>query len=136
MLALDLRSNPFTVPTSACAPRHSQELNYQLELGPLQLHVGVPSTFGLLRAARGGIRIAARDVPPMLFARKSKGDSEVLRQARVRQLFETLLSEELTETGVLLFYRWLKKYHPELLVRKEQDDPYEHLRMELEGLYK
>jgi hypothetical protein len=72
----------------------------------------------------------------MLFARKSKGDSEVLRRARVRKLFETLLSEELTETGVLLFYRWLKKYRPELLVRKEQDDPYEHLRMELEGLYK
>src|ERR1700741_3640637 len=96
----------------------------------------VPSTFGLLRAARGGIRIVAREVPPMLFARKFKGDSEVLRRARVRKLFETRLSEELTETGVLLFYRWLKKYRPELLVRKEQDDPYEHLRMELEGLYK
>src|ERR1700751_1893373 len=96
----------------------------------------VPSTFGLLRAARGGVTIVAREVPPMLFARKSKGDSEVLRRARVRELFETLLSEELTETGVLLFYRWLKKYRPELLVRKEQDDPYEHLRMELEGLYK
>ena len=72
----------------------------------------------------------------MLFARISKRDSEVLRRARVRQLFETLLSEEPTETGVLLFYRWLEKYHAELLVRKEQDDPYEHLRMELEGLYK
>jgi hypothetical protein len=70
----------------------------------------------------------------MLFARRS--DSEVVRRARVRQLFETVLSEELTETGVLLFYRWLKKYHPELLVRNEQDDPYDHLRMELEGLYK
>lgn len=70
----------------------------------------------------------------MLFARRS--DSEVVRRARVRQLFETVLSEELTETGVLLFYRWLKKHRPELLVRKEQDDPYEHLRMELEGLYK
>ena len=74
--------------------------------------------------------------PPMRFARRSKRDSEGLRRARVRQLFETLLPEELTETGVLLFYRWLEKYHPELLVRKEQDDPYEHLRMELQGLYK
>lgn len=72
----------------------------------------------------------------MPFARKSKRDSEVLRRARVRQLFETVLSAELTETGVLIFYRWLEKYHPELLVRKEQDDPYQHLRMELEGLYK
>jgi hypothetical protein len=72
----------------------------------------------------------------MQFARRSKRDSEVLRRARVRQLFETVLSAELTETGVLLFYRWLEKYHPELLVREEQDDPYQHLRMELEGLYR
>jgi hypothetical protein len=72
----------------------------------------------------------------MQFARRSKRDSEVSRRVRVRQLFETLLSEELTETGVLIFYRWLEKCHPELLVRKEQDDPYEHLRMELEGLYR
>ena len=72
----------------------------------------------------------------MQFARRSKTDSEVLRRVRVRQLFETVQSAELTETGVLIFYRWLEKYHPELLVRKEQDDPYEHLRMELEGLYK
>jgi hypothetical protein len=35
-----------------------------------------------------------------------------------------VLAAELTETGVLIFYRWLEKYHPELLVRKEQDDPY------------
>jgi hypothetical protein len=72
----------------------------------------------------------------MPFPRRSKRDSEALRRARVRQLFETLQSTELTETGVLLFYRWLDKYHPELLVGKEQDDPYEHLRMELEGLYR
>jgi hypothetical protein len=72
----------------------------------------------------------------MLSARKSEKDSEELRRARVRQLFKTLPLEELTETGVLIFYRWLGKYHPELLLRKEQDDPYQHLRMELEGLYK
>jgi hypothetical protein len=62
----------------------------------------------------------------MLFARRSQRDSEVLPRARVRQLFETVQSAELTET----------KYHPKLLVRKEQDDPCEHLRIELEGLYK
>ena len=72
----------------------------------------------------------------MLFTRGSKRDSDVLRRAHVRQLFETLLSEELTETGVLLFYRWLEKYHPELLARTEKNDPYQHLRKELEGLYK
>ena len=60
----------------------------------------------------------------MQFARGSKTDSEVLRRVRVRQLFETVQSAELTETGFLIFYRWLEKYHPELLVRKEQDDPY------------
>jgi len=54
----------------------------------------------------------------------------------VRQLFRMRLSEELTETGVLLFYRWLQEYHPELLLRKKRNDPYQHLRMELEGLYK
>jgi hypothetical protein len=58
----------------------------------------------------------------MPFARRSKRDSEVLRRGRVRQLFETVQSTELTETGVLVFYIWLEKYHPELLVRKEQDD--------------
>jgi hypothetical protein len=44
----------------------------------------------------------------MQFARRSKRDSEELRRARVRQLFETVLSEELTETGVLILYIWLK----------------------------
>jgi hypothetical protein len=29
----------------------------------------------------------------------------------------------------------VRKYNPELFVRKEQDDRYEHLRIELEGLY-
>ena len=59
-----------------------------------------------------------------------------VRRDRVRQLFRMRLSEELTETGVLLFYRWLQKYHPELLLRKKRNDPYQHLRMELEGLWR
>ena len=53
----------------------------------------------------------------------------------MRQLFQARLAEELTETGVLLFYSWLKKYHPELLPRQKDDDPYQHLRTDLEGLY-
>ena len=72
----------------------------------------------------------------MLSARSFKNDSEVVRRERVRQLFRLRLSEELTETGVLLFYKWLQKYHPELLLRKKRNDPYQHLRMELEGLYR
>jgi len=72
----------------------------------------------------------------MLSARSSKNDSDLVRRERVRQLFRMRLPEELTETGVLLFYRWLQKYHPELLLRKNRNDPYQHLRMELEGLYR
>ena len=72
----------------------------------------------------------------MLSARSSKNDSDLVRRERVRQLFRMRLPEELTETGVLLFYRWLQKYHPELLLRKKRNDSYQHLRMELEGLYK
>ena len=72
----------------------------------------------------------------MLSARSSKNDSDLVRRERVRQLFRMRLPEELTETGVLLFYRWLRKYHPELLLRKNRNDPYQHLRMELEGLYR
>jgi hypothetical protein len=42
---------------------------------------------------------------------------------------------EQTETAALLFYRWLEQHHPELLPRG-QGDPYQHLRVDLEGLYK
>ena len=79
-------------------------------------------------------KIAGAEVLPMLLA--SKNCSETLRRERVRQLFQARLSEELTETGVLLFYWWLKKYHPELLPREKHDDPYQHLRVDLAGLYR
>ena len=82
------------------------------------------------------LRVELESLPPMPSARSSKNDYEVVRRDRVRQLFRMRLSEELTETGVLLFYRWLQEYHPELLLRKKRNDPYQHLRMELEGLYK
>jgi hypothetical protein len=72
----------------------------------------------------------------MQSARSSNNDSEVVRRERGRLLFERRLSGELTETGVLLFYRWLRKDHPELLLCTKRNDPYQHLRMELEGLYK
>ena len=31
---------------------------------------------------------------------------------------------------------WLKKYRPELLPREKHDDPYDHLRVDLAGLYR
>jgi hypothetical protein len=60
---------------------------------------------------------------------------EAVRQARVRQLFEARSSNEHTETGILLFYGWLQRHHPKL-VPTEQGDPYENLKIELQGLYK
>ena len=49
-----------------------------------------------------GVELPAGSAP-MPFAQRSKRDFEVLRRARVRQLFETVQSAELTSTGVLVF---------------------------------
>jgi len=65
----------------------------------------------------------------------SKNANEGLRIARVRQLFESRPSEEHTEAGVLLYYAWLQKYFPELL-STERGDPFQHLKVDLKGLYK
>lgn len=64
-----------------------------------------------------------------------KESAEAVRVARVRQLFEARFAEERTETGVLLFYAWVKKHHPELLPNEKQGDPYQHLKVDLTGLY-
>ena len=61
--------------------------------------------------------------------------TEAMRRTRVRQLFEARPSEEHTETGVLLFYRWLQQHHPELLPSGPAD-PYQQLKVDLRGLYK
>jgi hypothetical protein len=42
---------------------------------------------------------------------------------------------ERTETWVLLFYAWLEKYHRELLPQQKRGDPYQYLKVDLEGLY-
>jgi hypothetical protein len=65
----------------------------------------------------------------------TKKEAEAVRRTRVRQLFEARPSEERTETGVLLFYRWLHQHYSELLP-EEKGDQYEHLRVDLKGLYK
>jgi len=59
---------------------------------------------------------------------------EALRRAVVRQLFEARPSREHTEAGIFLFHRWLADRYPELLPRGK-DDPYEHLKVDLKGLY-
>ena len=64
-----------------------------------------------------------------------KQDAEAVRVARVRKLFEARFAEERTETGVLLFYAWLEKYHRELLTKERQGEPYQHLKVDLTGLY-
>ena len=67
--------------------------------------------------------------------RGSEANPEIMRRARVRQLFEARPFVEQTETGVLFFYGWLHQHHPELLP-KGPGDVYKHLKADLHGLYK
>jgi hypothetical protein len=60
-----------------------------------------------------------------------KGDPE----AQVRQLF-SLGSYPRSGTGVLLFFRWLEQNRPELLPSDKPGDPYQHLMVDLHGLFK
>jgi hypothetical protein len=60
---------------------------------------------------------------------------EALRVLRVRQLFEVRSSDERTETGVLHFYAWLEKHYPHLLPTGPED-PCQHLKVDLAGLFK
>ena len=90
---------------------------------------------GTTASRRGaGVESPKEFTPPMQF-RKFKDNSEVVRRERVRQLFEVRYAEERTETGVLLFYAWLEKYHRELLPQQKRGDPYQYLKVDLEGLY-
>ena len=61
--------------------------------------------------------------------------TEKVRRLRVRQLFEARPSDGQTETGVLIFFCWLKQYHPELLPQGKHGDAYQHLKSDLNGLY-
>ena len=66
---------------------------------------------------------------------RTKTDPEPVRMARVRQLFLALPMEERSETGVLLFFRWLEQHHPELIPKDKPGDPFRHLKADLQGLY-
>ncbi len=63
----------------------------------------------------------------------SKKDSEAVRVARVRQLWQTRPVKQRTATEVLIFYGWLEEHYPELLTRGK-GDPYQHLKGDLSGL--
>jgi len=63
-------------------------------------------------------------------------DPDAVRRVRVRQLFQARPANEHTENGVLLFFGWLKQNHPALLPQGKQGDPYQHLKSDLQGLYK
>lgn len=68
-------------------------------------------------------------------AEMNKKEIEAVRGARVRRLFEEIPLEDRSENGVLLFYGWLYQHHPELLP-KGLGDLYQHLKVDLSGLYK
>ena len=60
---------------------------------------------------------------------------EALRRSRVRQLFQDLPDDQRTEGGILVFYGWLHKNHPELLPALHERDAYQQLKVDLSGLY-
>lgn len=65
----------------------------------------------------------------------TKNDSEAVRVARVRQLWNARPYAERTGTQVLMFYGWLEKHYPDLL-KHGKGDPYQHLKVDLRGLWK
>ena len=61
-------------------------------------------------------------------------DPEAVRVAQVRQLF-TAGSYPRSGTGVLIFFAWLEQNRPELLPKDKPGDPYQHLKVDLDGLF-
>jgi hypothetical protein len=51
----------------------------------------------------------------------TKNDTEAVRRARVRQLFEALPLGDRTENAVMKFHGWLHQHHPELLPQGRGD---------------
>jgi hypothetical protein len=63
----------------------------------------------------------------------SRKDSEAVRVARVRQLWQAREPKQRTATDVLIFYGWLEQHYPDLL-KRGKGDPYQHLKVDLSGL--
>jgi hypothetical protein len=66
---------------------------------------------------------------------KKHTDLEALRRARVRQLFAVQYPSQATGNDVFVFFGWLEGHYPELLHRG-RGDPYQHLKVDLHGLYR
>ena len=66
--------------------------------------------------------------------KKPKNEPEDVRLAQVRQLFRAG-SYPHSGTGVLIFFGWLEKNRPELLPKDKLGDPYQHLKVDLAGLF-
>jgi len=69
----------------------------------------------------------------MLFAPST--DREDLRRDRVRQLFLARCPGGRTANDVLTFFLWLHRCCPELLPPGKRGDTYQHLKVDLNGLY-
>jgi len=63
--------------------------------------------------------------------------SEQVRVAQVRQLFVAHHPDptKRTATSILIFYGWLERHRPELLPQGKRDDPFQHVRSDLSGLF-
>jgi hypothetical protein len=64
-----------------------------------------------------------------------KQKMEAVRRARVRQLFGTRHPYKPTVNDVLAFYGWLKDRFPQLLPKEIFGDLYQHLKLDLGGLF-
>lgn len=58
--------------------------------------------------------------------------SDADRRARLIELWLRRPQEERTDTGILLFYKWVEENHPELL-KRGSGDPYQYLKVDLTG---
>lgn len=62
-------------------------------------------------------------------------DNEAVRLNRVRQLFEARYTRKRSWNDVVAFHEWLYKRYPHLLRKPTSDDPYQDLKVDLQGLY-
>jgi hypothetical protein len=67
---------------------------------------------------------------------KKQNDPEAVRRVRVRQLFTSRYPDQPDGNDVFTFFGWLAGRYPELLPRGMQGDPYQHLKLDLGGLYR
>jgi hypothetical protein len=59
---------------------------------------------------------------------------ELVRIARVRQLWQARSRKVLTTTDLVNFHGWLRDRYPDLLPLGKQGHQYQHLKMDLKGL--